>query len=225
MPSFVGDTYEAVKPNAPCGCINGGGLYDGRTGKYIWNCELPRSGLELAEYAAEKIPDISVQVNTFDTVYFCRENSCMEWFRDITGLPKISCGIRDVNEPVAKVLFGDFNTENITRLSELLASHPRASEFQFIRSDSMLYEILPKGVSKATVLPKLAEYMNVSMSRTVAVGDYYNDIKMIQTAALGIAVANAPDEVKAAADHVTVSNNEHAIAQIIHGLAVGTLKV
>lgn len=53
------------------------------------------------------------------------------------------------------------------------------------------------------------------MSRTIAVGDNQNDISMIKAAGLGIAVANAREEVKKAADYVTVSNNDDAIAEII----------
>ena len=36
MPFIVGHIYNAVKPNAPIGCINGGGLYDFEKKEYIW---------------------------------------------------------------------------------------------------------------------------------------------------------------------------------------------
>ena len=46
----------------------------------------------------------------------------------------------------------------------------------------------------------------------------FNDISMIENAKLGFAVANAVDDVKVAADYITVSNNDHAMAAIIDGL-------
>ena len=55
-------------------------------------------------------------------------------------------------------------------------------------------------------------------------GDYNNDVAMIREAALGIAVSNAVPEAKAAADAVTVSNEEHAIARIISDLESGVLQ-
>ena len=61
------------------------------------------------------------------------------------------------------------------------------------------------------------------MEKTVAVGDYNNDISMLKAARLGIAVANACPEAKAAADAVTVSNEEHAIAKIISDIEQGKL--
>jgi hypothetical protein len=57
--------------------------------------------------------------------------------------------------------------------------------------------------------------------KTVAVGDYNNDIGMFRTAGLGIAVANACPAALEAADAVTVSNEENAIARVIFDLESG----
>ena len=56
-------------------------------------------------------------------------------------------------------------------------------------------------------------------------GDYFNDIPMLKKAKVGIAVANALPEVKAAADYVTVSNEEHAITKIISDIEEGRIKI
>ncbi len=223
MPFYVRDIYDVVHPNAPIGCINGGGLYDFGKGEYLWTQELSRDVLELVEYADRAIPDLGIQVNTFDVVYFCRENEAMKEFRAETGLPNITCDYREVSAPIAKILFGDHDEDKILRLAALLGAHPRAGEYDFIRSDKMLYEILPRGIHKGVALLQLARLLGIDPSRTVAVGDYNNDIGMLRQAGLGIAVANATEETKAAADHVTVSNAEGAIAHIIAALGEGTL--
>ena len=57
--------------------------------------------------------------------------------------------------------------------------------------------------------------LGIDPRRTIAVGDYDNDIGMLRTAGLGVAVANATEAVKAAADMITVSNEQHAIAAVI----------
>jgi hydroxymethylpyrimidine pyrophosphatase-like HAD family hydrolase len=67
----------------------------------------------------------------------------------------------------------------------------------------------------------MAEILGVDRRRTVAVGDYYNDVSMVASAGVGFAVENAVDELKAVADFVTVSNNSHAIAAIVDGLDKG----
>ena len=219
MPSYVWDMYRAVQPNAPVGCVNGGGLYDYASERYLWTHGLDRSVLELVAYVERQMPGMGIQVNTFDTVYFCKESTALADFRAETGVPNTVCAYKEVPDPIAKILFADRDGGEIARLAALLQAHPRADEYDFIRSDRTLYEILPRGIHKGVALSKLAEILCIDPRRTVAVGDYNNDIGMLRTAGLGVAVANATDEVKAAADLVTVSNEEHAIAALIDRLA------
>ena len=224
MPYFVSSIYETVEPNAPFGCINGGGLYDHVAQRYVWAETLPREAIALAEYADRNIPGLGIQINTLHVLYFCRENEAMVRFRRATGMPNITCEFEDVHEPIGKILFGDTDPGKLERLAELLQSHPIADHFDFIRSEAILYEILPKGISKGTALQKLCEVLNLPIERSIAIGDYDNDIGMLRAAGIGIAVSNASAGAKAAADYVTVSNEEHAIARVIAELDSGTLR-
>ncbi len=225
MPFYVRDIYETVKPNAPIGCVNGGGIYDFHDERYLWTREMPRSVAELIEYAHAAMPEIGIQISTFEKAYFCNDNEAMKRFRALTGLPNLTCRLEDIREPIAKILFGDTREENINKLKALLDAHARANEFSFIRSEYTLYEILPKGTSKGCILPRLSEILNIRPERIAAVGDYNNDVAMLREAGVGIAVSNATDEAKAAADYITVSNEEHAIARIISDIDKGILKI
>lgn len=225
MPYFVSDIYEKISPNAPFGCINGGGIYDHRTGEYVWTNKMPHSVLELVEYADKNVPGIGIQINTFERIYFSRENEAMEIFRKVSGVENLVGHYNDVTEPIGKIVFGDTDEDKLLSLGRLLNSHPRAGEFDFIRSAKILYEILPKGTNKGNVLPRLAAHLGIDMKRTVAIGDYDNDVNMLRTAGMGVAVANAVPEAKAAADHITVSNNEAAIAKVISDIEKGILKI
>ena len=142
-------------------------------------------------------------------------------FRKETGLPNLEKNYREISEPMAKILFADLNTDNIDKLSLMLQNHSRANEFDFIRSDKTLYEILPKGIDKGAVLPILAELIDIDINKTIAIGDYNNDISMFDTAKIGIAVSNACKEALAAADYITVSNEENAVAKVIYDLQDG----
>ncbi|MEE0946276.1 MAG: Cof-type HAD-IIB family hydrolase [Acutalibacteraceae bacterium] len=225
MPSYVKKLYDCVKPNAPIGCVNGGGVYDYKTGKYLWTHGLQNEVIELVEYIDKNVDGIGIQVNTFDNVYFCTENEAQEEFRRVTGLPKLYKHYKDIDEPIAKISFDDLKISNIEKVAELLNNHERAKEYYLIRSDSWLYEILPKGINKGVVLPKIAEFLNIPREKCIAVGDYNNDIQMIDYAGVGIAVENAVDEVKAVADYITVKNDEHAIAQIVKDIEKGNIKI
>ena len=225
MPYFVERLYRTVKANAPIGCINGGGIYDYDAHQYLWSRTLSRDVIDLVEYADNNVDELGIQINAMERLYFSRENSAMARFRRETGLPNLVRHYREVDEPIGKIVFGDEDPAKLARLAQLLDAHPRAAEFDFIRSDLILYEILPKGVNKGSVLPELARLLGLDPARTIGIGDYNNDVALLQAAGFGVAVANAVPEVKAVADYVTVSNQEHAIAAIISGLDSGELKI
>lgn len=82
-------------------------------------------------------------------------------------------------------------------------------------------EMVSEGVSKGAALLRFCELMNIPVQNTVAAGDEGNDLSMIRAAGVGCAVANAQDEVKAAAGYVTQNDNNHsAIAEIVEKFAL-----
>jgi Cof subfamily protein (haloacid dehalogenase superfamily) len=76
-------------------------------------------------------------------------------------------------------------------------------------------EISPKGVTKASALLKLTERLQIPITQTAAIGDNYNDSTMLSTVGLGIAMGNAPEEVKQLADKITKNNNDAGVAYAI----------
>lgn len=219
MPFFSSNIYNRVKPNAPFGCINGGGLYDYQKREYIWTCALQQEVTELIKCIDEKFSDVGIQVNTFSKTYFCKENKTMQNFRQRTQLPNLVCHYEDVTEPIGKIIFGSDDEEEILQIQETLLNHPLSDKFSFIRSERSLFEILPKGIGKGTAFTKLLECLGLDENKTIAIGDYDNDISMFKAAKISIAVANASLNACKAADYMTVSNEEHAIAKVISDLA------
>ena len=217
-PMIAKNIYEMVKPNAPIGTFNGGGIYDFESSKFLWSIELPKEAIELVKYAVSQLPDMGVQFNTRDRIIFTHENPATVWFREVTDITKDACDIDDINEATIKIVFCHKDPSSIERLTKVLNEHPKSKMFDFIRSEESLYELLPKGISKGNLLIKLAEILGIDPKKTVAVGDYNNDISMIKAAGIGYAVANAVTEAKAVADRITVSNLDHAIARIIEDL-------
>ena len=220
---IVGDLYNTVKPNAPIGCFNGGGIYDMVKGEYLWMVELSREALELVEHVDKVFPEMSIQICGFKNSYFCKMNPSMINHLKTGGFPDIRCHYNEVQEPIAKVLFADEKEENLFKLRDILNAHPKAYKYDFIRSHAEYYEILPKGMSKGLLVTKLAEILGIDKSKTIAVGDNDNDASMLKSAAVGIAVSNASKAAKEAADMITVSNNENAIAKIIEDLHTGKI--
>lgn len=220
-PKTAEEMCNTVKPNAPFGCLNGGGIYDFQERKFLWKTYLPEAGFALVKEVDQKLPQVRIHIHTEQGIIFKRDPSKRVHFLATDGPIEPDEGIVYVQEPVFKVVFAHEDAQLRGSLIELLHSHPKAREFSFIRSEEKFYEILPKGSNKGTLLGKMAQLLGINPKKIIAVGDYNNDVSMLQAAGLGIAVANAVDEVKAVADYITVSNNEHAIANIIHKLDQG----
>ena len=81
-------------------------------------------------------------------------------------------------------------------------------------------DIMRKGVSKWNGVKALADILNIDYKDTITVGNYYNDIEMLENAGTGIAVANSVQEAKDAADYVTKEDNNHDVVKEIVDLMV-----
>ncbi len=89
------------------------------------------------------------------------------------------------------------------------------------KSEPEYLEIMAAGVDKGSVFPLIANHYGVLTDEMMAVGDAENDIGMLRAAGLGVALANSPSEVKAAADVVTErTNNDGGAAEAIRRWAL-----
>lgn len=84
------------------------------------------------------------------------------------------------------------------------------------RSEPYFLEIMPKDIDKAYSLGKLLNHLGLSKEQMISCGDGYNDLTMIEYAGMGVAMANARDVVKNAANFITLSNDEDGVAHVIH---------
>ena len=212
---------EQYTPNVPMGCLNGGGIYDPASQKYVWSLPLEPEAEELVDFVIERFPDVGVALNGFEEIWIQRNNPLTDVYRRLESLPYVEKTYGEVADQMAKVLL-IIEEERLPLLKQALLEHPRADRFDFVQSTAVYYEILPKGATKGNLVLRLAELLGISRDRTVAVGDNCNDVSMLREAALGVAVANATPEAKAAADLIlTATNEENAVAQLIGLLESG----
>ncbi|MDD7158598.1 MAG: Cof-type HAD-IIB family hydrolase [Firmicutes bacterium] len=87
---------------------------------------------------------------------------------------------------------------------------------RFVTSSDTYIEAVPASGGKENGIRRIAEYYNIPLENTIAVGDHLNDVGMIKAAGLGCAVKNATLSAKEAADYVCEADNNHdAIKEII----------
>lgn len=72
------------------------------------------------------------------------------------------------------------------------------------------------GVDKGAALKKLAEKLSIPIEETIAIGDNYNDLAMLEAAGLSVSAGNAVEDVKKVTKYTTrANNNEGVVAEVI----------
>ena len=124
------------------------------------------------------------------------EQTCLDWQRQKSGPNKILV----IAEP------------DITRDIEDALKKQFGSDLNIYTSKPTYLEIMSSNASKLLAVKFLLQRMECSREEIITIGDNFNDMEMIAFAGLGVAMGNAPEEVKAVAAFVTSSNNEEGVA-------------
>lgn len=141
------------------------------------------------------------------------EHDCWWWAYSVEGIFNRESEGLDINQH-EWLKFGYFseNAEKLQRIREVVSSW---RTLEISNSHPSNLEMNPLGITKATGVETVCELLGISMSEVIAMGDSENDIAMIREAGLGVAMGNAQEAVKQIADITTVTNDEHAVAQVI----------
>jgi len=86
----------------------------------------------------------------------------------------------------------------------------------FHTSKPIFLEFVDKSASKAIAMEMLGKHFGIRREEMISIGDGANDLSMIEYAGLGISMANAPESIKKRADYITLSNDQHGVAHVIH---------
>lgn len=105
----------------------------------------------------------------------------------------------------------------------LLHELGQISGIKVFASHPQLIEGVSEKAGKENGLLATAESFGIPRAQTVAIGDELNDLEMIRTAGLGVAMANAVDEVKSAADYVTGDCDDDGVAVVLEKIINGQL--
>jgi Cof subfamily protein (haloacid dehalogenase superfamily) len=103
----------------------------------------------------------------------------------------------------------------IEKLGELRREIERSLDVEVMSSMANNIEVMSKGISKGNAVKILAEYYGIEPGEIICVGDNENDLSMIRFAGMGIAMENATEELKAAADYITDTNDNDGVAKAI----------
>lgn len=205
--------------NAPAILYNGGCIHDFTDGRTLWSDLVPpatcRLLIDLLETDYRALVHPILYVSGRPRVREMTETLRIYQQKDRLVLEPVGALYNALALPVSKVLIIGEGTD-LQRLDDDLKRTAPPGTVNSVRSEPTYLEVLPVGCNKGTALERLTALLQIPMAEVVAVGDNLNDLEMVRVAGLGVAVANAHPDLKAAARWVSPwTNEEAAVADLI----------
>jgi Cof subfamily protein (haloacid dehalogenase superfamily) len=209
------ERFTAKVPiNTPSIVYNGGGIYDFKTKTLLWSRYLPQGYISLVRAVKERFPDVGIEIYTGGGVHYLHKNEHTKAHIALLGIDATDSSLDLLQSN--KVLFcGDAG--RLLEVSACLEQMPH-SGCDFVFSSPIYFEILPEGITKGAAVAELAVMTGITPDRIMSIGDYYNDVAMLQASAVGAVPAGAPEDIRAIADLVVGPCENGAVADFIEYL-------
>lgn len=207
--------FDTVSVNCPIIMCNGGMIYDINCKKQIYDVYVPHETKEIVKQIIADNDYVGCEVLRLDNVYVPKLSPLEERHLQICKVKDpVFCDVDSIPDDWYKVLFAVV-PDDMDRLIDYVQSKGFEG-VDFVRSAPEYYEILPQNISKGYALKMMRDVCDMQDYTFVAVGDYNNDIEMIQQADIGFCPSNAAPDVKAAADVILEQSCEQdAVAAVI----------
>lgn len=213
--------HHQLQLDTPAICCNGTYLYDFMSNKIVrGNSIAPESAATIIESMNDD--SINMLMYTTEAMNFQKVDD------NIAGLQKWSQTLEPHLRPILRqadlahvlangetvwkfVAAGDDTALIQKRVGELEQQLPLSCEWSW----SNRVDLSAAGNTKGNQLRQLLDDWAISPSEVIAFGDNGNDLSLIELAGVGVAMGNAVEPLKAAADYVTTSNDESGIADAL----------
>lgn len=208
------NVVKKIGIDIPCVIFNGAAVYDFNRREFLWHSSMPDCAYDYIRGLEAEFPDIGIEILRGEAVYVTDYNETVGEHLAIEQIKAVQCGLDDAPKgDWLKVLIA-YPPEKIGGVIEYTREKCQTG-VNWVHSSPMYYEMLPEGISKGYGYKKLLSLLGKEDLFTVAVGDYGNDYDMVRSADLGVAVANAQEQIKSAAKLIVSDNNNSPISRII----------
>lgn len=211
---------DLLAVSLPSAAFNGG-LVVGSDGAAIAAHYVPR---DIAAAAIAFFEDRGVQVWAFTaTQWLCRDpegDYVAHEQKTIAHAPTLVASFAPYLDALGKIVAVSADAQALAQCEQ--AAQARFGEHAMVaRSQSYYLDVTNKSANKAEALRAIAASCGAALAECVAIGDGGNDAIMLESAGYGIAMGNAVEPVKAAADFVTTSNEDEGFARAIEHILEG----
>lgn len=224
-PLTLGVVMKEFSFDMPFACFHGGLVIKGKSGDVLFEKPLVKDDV-VKIYAEGKKRDTMINIWTIDgTLAVNKMTERTKKYQRKTHYKQDPIIIEDHPEffdenKIAKMMWYD----DVDKIEEYL---PQAREFltgaETSAETSLPYflEFTNKEANKANAIKHVCDNFGIEHSETIAIGDGLNDLSMVEYASLGVAMGNAHETLKRAADYIAPSNNEDGVAYVLNKFVLG----
>jgi len=214
-PRSVLGFYRQLRLATPMVNYNGALVFDPLNHDVLWHRPIPLAVARgVVTLAREVFPAVLVSAEVLDRWYTDRYNPAYATETANLFDPDVVGPIDSwLDRPVTKLLLLGAD-EGLLAVEE--AIHQRFPyQVATVQTEAGLLQVMHATVGKAQALRIVAAHLHVRREKVLAIGDNANDVGMLQWAGVGVAMANAAPEAKAAADYVTDHHDADGAARAI----------
>lgn len=197
---------------------NGGRIVDAETGKVLFETSMDLAETKQVLRKLESLPvtpilDDGVQFyvadkNGYKVDYECKNNNMV--CAEVGNLADF------LTFAPIKILMS-VQPEELADVQKQIAAFLPES-LTVVQTAAFYLEVIPRVINKGQGIRDICKVLQITPAEVISFGDAANDIPMLEAAGMGVAMGNAQDAVKQAADLVTLSNNEDGIAAALEKL-------
>jgi len=209
-PMYGMDSVHAMFPgDFPYILFNGALAVTGETRQVLFSRGLGY-GCAKEIYELGMARDIPVVLWADNRLYVSRDCVATREYQDIT---KAEMRMIDDFHDVTKMLWLASPAQALRWQEEMIAHFSGRVNCHTSRPE--LLEFVDAGASKGLALAEVGKAYGIAREEMIAVGDGWNDVSMLEYAGLGVAMGNAPEDIKRTCQEVTLGNNEDGVARVI----------
>ncbi|MBP7176129.1 MAG: HAD family phosphatase [Thermoclostridium sp.] len=205
---------KQLEVDIPVITYNGAMVITGNSKNIIYSCNMRQEDVLLVERLGTE-RNTTIAIWSDNQLFVNRLDERAVKYSQLSGTqPKL---YKDVHKLIQKGIHKLLWYDTVERIHafEKEMHELVGSSVNFHTSQPIFLEFVDVNASKAIALEKLGEHYRISREEMIAIGDGFNDLSMIEYAGLGVAMENAPEEIKKLADCVTLSNENDGVAYII----------
>ncbi len=216
--SVVTDVIDCIGPSV---VSNGAMIYDYKNQEIIKEYLLPENDKRIADFVINSFPEVGAEIYNGKSTFAVNHTSEIE---ELEQYEKRSVEKMSLSEAQkynwTKILFSFSNAEERAEIKKQIMKLDIESDLfdtiVYIDGRTRYYlEVVPKGISKADSLQIICDILDIKKGKFFAIGDYYNDIKMLENADVSATTSEAPDEIKQISDFVGGTCKNGAVADFI----------